>query len=166
VHFCGHILVNLKKNRGRGTMFEGSSSLTLDGKGRMTVPARHRDIILAQAQGRLTITRSYDGCLLMYTRPAWEKIRPRIAALPTEAANYRRMLLGNAMPCDMDGTGRVLIAPELRKPLSIQREVMLLGVGGYFEIWEAGQLEAQQEELKSVSVRPVSVANFQLDPDV
>ena len=146
-------------------MFEGSSALALDGKGRMTVPARHRDIILAQAEGRLTITRSYDGCLLMYTRPACERIRPAIAALPSEAANYRRMLLGNAMPCEMDGTGRVLIAPELRKPLNMVRDVVLLGVGGYFEIWEAGALEAQQAELMNAP-RPASVANLQLDPDV
>jgi MraZ protein len=136
----------------------------------MTVPARHRDIILAQAQGRLTITLSYDGCLLMYTRPAWEKIRPTIAALPSEAANFRRMLLGNAMPCEMDATGRVLIAPELRKPLGLElekgrRDVMLLGVGGYFEIWEAGLLNAQQAELQSAA-RPASVMSLQLDPDV
>ncbi len=146
-------------------MFEGSSALALDGKGRMTVPARHRDIILAQAEGRLTITRSYDGCLLMYTRPAWEKIRPTIAALPSDAANFRRMLLGNAMPCEMDGTGRVLIAPELRKSLNITRDVVLLGVGGYFEIWEAGALAAQQDALQTTP-RPASVANLQLDPDV
>ncbi len=151
-------------------MFEGSSALALDGKGRMTVPARHRDIIMAQAQGRLTITLSYDGCLLMYTRPAWEKIRPTFAALPSESADFRRMLLGNAMPCEMDGTGRVLIAPELRKPLGLTlkddgRDVMLLGVGGYFEIWEAGYLAAKQAELKS-ALRPPSVLNLQLDPDV
>lgn len=146
-------------------MFEGSSALALDGKGRMTVPARHRDIILAQAEGRLTITLSYDGCLLMYTRPGWEKIRPTIAALPSDAAGYRRMLLGNAMPVEMDGTGRVLISPELRDAVGITREVKLMGVGGYFEIWDAAKLDAEQVAL-SAGIRPASVASLQLDPDV
>ncbi len=50
-------------------MFIGISALTLDGKGRMTVPARHRDVLMAQAQGRLTLTKSPEGCLLLFAEP-------------------------------------------------------------------------------------------------
>ena len=146
-------------------MFEGSSALALDGKGRMTVPARHRDIILAQAEGRLTITVSHEGCLLMYTRPSWERIRPNFAALPSDAGRFRRQLLGNAMPVEMDATGRVLIAPELREAVGITRDVKLMGVGGYFEIWDAATVNAQQVELRTAALPP-SVASLQLDPDV
>ena len=63
-------------------MFQGASSLSLDGKGRLSVPTRHRDVLLATAQGQLTITRHPHGCLMIFPRPEWEKFRERIAALP------------------------------------------------------------------------------------
>ncbi|MFP3701844.1 cell division/cell wall cluster transcriptional repressor MraZ, partial [Burkholderia sp. SIMBA_013] len=56
-------------------MFQGSSALTLDAKGRISIPTRHRDALMAQAEGRLTLTRHPDGCLLVYPRPEWEKKR-------------------------------------------------------------------------------------------
>ena len=62
-------------------MFQGSSALALDAKGRMTVPTRHRDALSVQCEGRLTLTRSPDGCLLLFPRPVWEVHRERIAAL-------------------------------------------------------------------------------------
>ena len=66
-------------------MFQGSSALLLDAKGRMTVPSRHRDALVVQCEGRLTLTRSPDGCLLLFPRPVWEVHRERIAALPMNA---------------------------------------------------------------------------------
>ena len=61
-------------------VFQGSSALTLDAKGRINVPTRHRDALLLQAQGCLTLTRHPDGCLLVYPRPVWEIKREQIAA--------------------------------------------------------------------------------------
>ena len=50
-------------------MFQGASQLTIDPKGRLSMPTRHRDALLAQCGGRLTVTRHPDGCLLVYPRP-------------------------------------------------------------------------------------------------
>ena len=96
-------------------MFQGSSALLLDAKGRMTVPSRHRDALAIQCEGRLTLTRSPDGCLLLFPRPVWEVHRERIAALPMNARAWTRIFLGSACDVDMDTTGRILIAPELRQ---------------------------------------------------
>ncbi len=38
-------------------MFQGRSALALDSKGRMSVPTRHRDALVLQCEGRLTLTR-------------------------------------------------------------------------------------------------------------
>ncbi|NCW99379.1 MAG: hypothetical protein EBW71_10480 [Betaproteobacteria bacterium] len=68
-------------------MFQGTSSLHLDAKGRVTVPSRHRDVLLAQCEGRLTLTRHPDGCLLLFARGTWELKREEIRArypYPTE----------------------------------------------------------------------------------
>ena len=67
-------------------VFQGSSALTLDAKGRISIPTRHRDALMSQADGRLTLTRHPDGCLLVYPRPEWEKKREQIAAFPMSAA--------------------------------------------------------------------------------
>ncbi len=127
-------------------MFQGASNLSLDAKGRLSVPTRHRDVLSATAAGQLTITKHPHGCLMVFPRPEWEKFRERIAALPMQAQWWKRIFLGNAMDVDMDGTGRVLISPELRSALGIQKEVVLLGMGGHFELWDAATYAAQEAE--------------------
>ena len=127
-------------------MFQGASSLSLDAKGRLSVPTRHRDVLLATAAGQLTLTRHPHGCLMVFPRPEWEKFRERIAQLPMSAQWWKRIFLGNAMDVDMDATGRVLVSPELRAAAGITRETMLLGMGEHFELWDKARYEAQEAE--------------------
>jgi MraZ protein len=127
-------------------MFQGSSALALDAKGRMSVPSRHRDALLLQCEGRLTLTRHPDGCLLLYPRPVWESVRERIAALPIGASGWKRFFLGNATDVEMDGSGRVLVSPELRRAAGLDKDVMLLGMGAHFEVWDAASLAAKESE--------------------
>jgi MraZ protein len=124
-------------------VFQGSSALTLDAKGRMSIPARHRDVLQSEEQGRLTLTRHPDGCLMLYPRSIWEEKRKQIAALPASARPLQRLLLGNAQDVDMDGAGRILVAPELRAAAGLNRDVMLLGLGSNFELWDRAQWEAR-----------------------
>ena len=127
-------------------MFQGASSLSLDGKGRLSVPTRHREVLSAMAQGQLTLTRHPHGCLMMFPRPEWEKFRERIAALPMSAQWWKRIFMGNAMDVDMDSTGRVLISPELRNAAGIQKDTMLLGMGNHFELWDRVSYDAQEAQ--------------------
>ncbi|MBT0569974.1 division/cell wall cluster transcriptional repressor MraZ [Curvibacter sp. CHRR-16] len=127
-------------------MFQGPSSLSLDAKGRLSVPTRHRDVLLATASGQLTMTKHPHGCLMIFPRPEWEQFRERIAALPMSAQWWKRIFLGNAMDAEMDGTGRVLIAPELRQAAGISKEAVLLGMGSYFELWDKATYEAQEAQ--------------------
>lgn len=125
-------------------MFQGASSLSLDAKGRLSVPTRHRDVLSATASGLLTITKHPDGCLMVFPRPQWEQFRARIAALPMSAQWWKRVFLGNAMDVEMDGTGRVLISPELRAAAGIEREAILMGMGEYFELWDSATYAAKE----------------------
>lgn len=128
-------------------MFQGSSGLTLDAKGRMSIPTRHRDALLQQGQGALTITRHPDGCLLVYPRPVWEERRAQIAKFPIGARGLQRLLLGHAQDVEMDAAGRVLVAPELRAAAGMDREVMLMGMGSHFELWDAAALARNEEAM-------------------
>jgi MraZ protein len=125
-------------------VFQGASSLSLDSKGRLSVPTRHRDLLTATAAGQLTLTKHPHGCLMVFPRPAWEKFRERIAALPMAAQWWKRIFLGSAMDVEMDATGRVLVAPELRAAAGISREALLLGMGDHFELWDKATYDAQE----------------------
>lgn len=138
-------------------MFQGASSLNLDAKGRMSIPARHRDALNTQCEGRVTLTRHPDGCLLLFPRPTWESHREQIAAWPIQARDWKRIFLGNAFDVDMDGAGRILVAPELRNAVGMQRDVMLLGMGSHFEIWDAGRLA--ENEAKAIAGGAPDVLN-------
>ena len=121
-------------------VFQGASSLNLDAKGRMTIPARHRDALLLQCEGRITLTKHPDGCLLLFPRPVWEMRREEIAKWPISARSWQRIFLGNASDVDFDSAGRILIAPELRAAVGLTRDVMVMGMGSHFEIWDAAKL--------------------------
>ncbi len=112
----------------------------------MSVPSRHRDALVSQSEGRLTLTRHPDGCLLMFPRTVWEQKRIEIAAWPLSVKHWQRVFLGNASDVEMDGSGRVLISPELRKATGLAHDstVMLLGMGSHFEIWEASAHEKNE----------------------
>lgn len=119
-----------------GIVFQGASSLSLDGKGRLSIPARHREQLSTLGQGLLTVTRHPDGCLVIFPRPEWERFRERIVALPMSGQWWKRIILGNAMDVELDATGRILISPELRLAAGIERETLLLGMGNHFELWD------------------------------
>ncbi len=130
-------------------MFQGASSLSLDAKGRLSVPTRHRDVLAATAGNQVTVTKHPHGCLMIFPRPEWEKFRERIAALPRSAQWWKRIFLGNAMDMELDGTGRVLISPELRAAASIGRETVLLGMGNHFELWDKATYDAKESAAMS-----------------
>ena len=127
-------------------MFQGASFVALDTKGRLSVPTRHRDVLNATASGQLTMTKHPHGCLMIFPRNEWEKFRDRIASLPMQAHWSKRLFLGNAMDVEMDATGRILVSPELRATTGITKDTVLLGMGSYFELWDAATYAAQEAE--------------------
>ena len=140
-------------------VFQGPAALTLDNKGRIAMPARHRELLAAMGVGQLTITKHPEGCLMVFPRPAWENFRDRVAALPMDASGWKRVFLGNAMDVDIDASFRVLVAPELRASAGLVRDVMLLGMGSYFELWDL-QRHAEQEVQVLQSEMPTSLKGF------
>ena len=129
-------------------MFQGAAQLNLDGKGRLAIPARYRDELLASCAGNLVLTADADGCLLLYPQPAWEPIRDKVlklSAFNPQMRALQRLLVGHAEDLAMDGAGRVLISPVLRGLASLDKRVMLVGQGNKFEIWDEEKWQAQQK---------------------
>lgn len=130
--------------------FQGAAALSLDAKGRLAVPARHRDALAALCGGRLVVTAHPHRCLIVYPEPAWVPIRTQVLAAPgldPVAAALKRLLVGNARDEEMDSAGRVLIAPELRAWAGLDKQVWLVGLGDHFELWSDEAWQKQQEAL-------------------
>ena len=140
-------------------VFQGPAGLTLDGKGRIAMPSRHREVLAAMGVNQLTITKHPEGSLMIFPRPAWENFRERVAALPMEASGWKRVFLGNATDVEIDASSRVLIAPELRASAGLTRDVMLLGMGSHFELWDAVRY-AEHEARVMQSAMPDALKTF------
>lgn len=132
----------------KATVFQGATQLSLDAKGRLAIPTRHRDGIVAQANGRMVLTAHPHRCLLLYPEPAWQPIRDKILAAPSfdpRSAAAKRVLVGNAREIELDAAGRILIAPELRDFAELGKEVWLVGMGTHFELWSDAGWRRQHE---------------------
>jgi MraZ protein len=119
-------------------VFRGISQLNLDVKGRLAVPARHRDALLERCAGHLVITADADRCLLIYPLPDWELIQQKLESLSNldpRVRELQRRVIGFAVDVDMDGAGRVLISPALREYAQLDKAVVLVGQGRKFELW-------------------------------
>ena len=123
------------------------------------MPARHRELLAAMGVHQLTITKHPEGSLMIFPRPAWEGFREKIAALPMAASGWKRIFLGNAMDVEIDASSRVLIAPELRLSAGLVRDVMLLGMGSHFELWDAQRHAAHEAQVMQSSM-PDSLKSF------
>jgi MraZ protein len=129
-------------------MFQGAAQLSLDSKGRLAIPARYRDMLLAHCAGRLVLTADADGCLLMYPQPEWQPIYDKLNKLSSfnpKSRALQRLLIGHANEEVMDGAGRVLIAATLRSYAALDKHVMLVGQGNKFELWDEARWHTQQE---------------------
>jgi MraZ protein len=142
-------------------VFQGTSALSLDGKGRLAVPVRHRDALSSLCNNQLTLTKHSAGCLLVFPRGAWAQFRQQLMQLPMGAEGWRRLYLGSAVDVEIDSAARVLVPPELRAFAKLDKELCLVGMGSRLELWDA-ELHQAQEQATLASAMPDVVQNFVL----
>jgi len=127
-------------------VFEGPAVVSLDAKSRMMIPTRYHGALMDCAQGQIAITKHPHGCLLVFPRPQWLDFREHIKELPLECAWWKRVFVGHVVDTVLDSTGRVLLPAVLREAAGIQREILLLGVGTHFEVWDKASYAAKESE--------------------
>jgi len=128
-----------------GGTFHGATVITLDAKGRLAVPTRHREALLDSGR-TLVLTAHPEGCALIYPEAAWEAVRSQVGKFPSfhaQASWWKRLLLGFEEHVQPDGSGRILISPALRMHARLEREAMMVGQGRYFELWDSGVWSAK-----------------------
>lgn len=130
-------------------MFRGATSLNLDAKGRLAVPAKHRDALQVLCAGSLVLTAHPHRCLLMYPQPDWEPIQAKVMSLSSfdrQSSALQRLLVGFAEDIELDASGRILVSPVLREFAGLEKQAMLVGQGSHFELWSMEAWKAQLEK--------------------
>lgn len=121
-------------------MFRGESNLSLDGKGRMAVPARYREQLRDSCGGKVIATVSLlDPCLVVYPLPEWQRIEERLKSLPAfdrKAQTIRQLVIGRASDLELDSQGRVLLPQYLREFARLEKRIKMVGQVNNFELWD------------------------------
>lgn len=148
-----------------GASLHGATVITLDAKGRLSIPTRHRDA-LREDGGALVLTAHPEGCVLLYPEAAWDSVRAQVQTFPSfhpQASWWKRLLLGFEEHLKPDGSGRVLLSPALRQHAKLERDVMLVGQGRYFELWDNGVWSAKlAQALPGTGTPPPGMEGFSL----
>lgn len=151
VGFCGEfwgVWANHGPKKGN-SVFRGVTRLTLDNKGRLSIPAKHREILMKEAGGRLVATLESRRYLLIYPEPEWLLIEQRVNALPTtnpKVQALQHLLIGNARDLELDSAGRVLLPPEQRDMVGLNKDVCLVGQGSKLVLWDSAKWDARMDE--------------------
>ena len=135
-------------------MFRSISTVSLDSKGRVVVPARHRDVLMTVAAGRVVLTADPSRCLLLYPLSEWEPIEKKLNGLSdfnSRTRSLKQLMVGYAHDMDMDGAGRILLPPMLRKFAELDKNVVLVGQGNKVELWTEERWEMRVAEARTFS---------------
>ncbi len=128
--------------------FRGHHCHTVDAKGRLSIPAKFREVLKVQYDERLMIS-FLDGCLNAYPYPEWEKLEERFLTLPQHNKKVKELMrtyISAVEECPLDSQGRILLPPILRERAGIKEKVLILGCLYKIEIWDYDTARPEVED--------------------
>ena len=132
-------------------MFRGRFEHSVDSKGRVSIPAKFRELLAEKYDDRLILT-NFDRCLVAYPYEEWRVLEERVGSLSMvkkEVKAFQRFFISGATECPIDKLGRILVPPTLRDYAQLGRNVVFAGMLRKFEIWSK---ERWLEEIKRSEV--------------
>lgn len=138
-----------------GKRFRSKSDHSLDDKGRLSFPSRFRDVLREYDSDTVMIAPWFNTHLRIYPLEHWEDLEEKLMGISGPDSNYVgkfvRLMLGNAVETTLDKQGRILLNPNLRKIVNLQKEIALIGMIKYVAIWDLAAWDRQIEETLSCS---------------
>jgi MraZ protein len=131
-------------------VFRGRYEHTIDTKGRISIPAKFREILNKKYDDRLVIT-NFDHCLIAFPFEEWNLLEQKVGSfslMKKETSAFFRFFYSSAIDCAIDKQGRLLIPQTLRDYANLQKDVVLVGEGKRIEIFgkERWMEEARKAE--------------------
>ncbi len=130
-------------------MFFGAFNHTIDAKGRTALPVKLREALAAEGEPRLTLVRNQNSRSIMCLTPAlWAQVLEKVKGVSPFAgvANQNVLkLVATAHQVDFDGSGRVLVPPDLRAYAGLQKDVVWAGMVSHILLFDKATFEAEVE---------------------
>lgn len=144
-------------------MFFGTYEHTMDKKGRISLPARFREILSTQHDGKLVVTTNMDPevqCLAVYPTCLWQEFTGHLLGLSPfnpDVVRLKRLVIASASDVTPDRQGRILVPPHLRRYAALQHEAIWAGMGNNIELWDR-QLWMQEHNAVRKDLHRISQA--------
>ena len=130
-------------------LFLGEYNHTLDDRGRVTLPKKVR----IELEGReVVLTRGYDICIFGFDKVEWERESGKqleVSVTDEKARAVRRYMFAGAEKVEIDKLGRMVVPAHLKEYAGIKGDVIVIGAGDHFEIWEEKKWEAYKKKMES-----------------
>lgn len=128
-------------------MYFGSYEHTLDEKNRLLIPKRIKEEL--KSENLLYILKGFEGCLAVYNQAEFNKLVKEAESISFNKKNsrdYLRLVLGSVSELNIDKVGRVQLPVQTISKFQIGKQVVILGVGDHFEIWDLAKYNKYQKE--------------------
>lgn len=142
-------------------MFLGQYQHSLDDKGRLTIPARFRDMLEKGAY----VTQGFDRNLMVLTEDYFQQVYARVMAMnltDSTARLLRRLILSTAYPVEVDRAGRILLPQGLRQYIGLDGDAVIVGQGEYFEVWSPATWAEQLNQMQDAEANAQRFAALDL----
>lgn len=151
-------------------MFLGSHTISMDAKGRIAVPSRIRELLMAACEGRFVMTANPSAdagerCLAIYPEGYWDDVMSRLNSLHNTNKVVRRtqrLMMGYATMMEMDGNGRVLVPPTLREYAGLDKQLIMVGQGSKLELWSEERWNTWLDDVDGSDEMPAEMLNLSL----
>jgi MraZ protein len=131
-------------------LFLGEYEHGLDDRGRITLPRKIRQEL---GLSEVVLSRGFDQCVFGFDKESWTKeAEKHLESNLTDqkSREVRRYLFSAAENVEIDRLGRILLPALLKDYAQIDKEVVVIGAGDHFEIWNKTVWQ-QQTSLLSLS---------------
>ena len=129
-------------------LFLGEYDHVLDERGRVTLPRKIRQEI---EETEIILARGYEGCIFGFDKRSWEVEAAKHFDTPVtdeKGRKERRYLFGSAQKVEVDKLGRILLPAQLKEYATILKEVIVVGAGDHFEIWNSVRWQEYSKNLE------------------
>jgi len=145
-------------------IFQGEFNNSIDPKGRLSIPARFRELLLEQFGGeRLVVTKNYDEGVTAYPLKQWEELVSKVDALnpgPLKTSAMR-LMIAPAVECGFDKQGRILIPEALRSHAGLQKDVVVVGMDDKIDIYsQSRHEEVTRKAMEHILDNPQAIADL------
>jgi transcriptional regulator MraZ len=129
------------------TFFTSEYESKLDAKGRLVLPSRIKAQLPEGGGHELVIRRGFEQCLILYPMVEFKKVFSKISGLSEFNEEYRKLqrnFFSGTVTVELDNNGRFLIPKNMLTYSTIDKDVILVGMGNKVEIWNPSVYEKYQ----------------------